>query len=668
MKKNLLFICLTVLAIHGQAQNVKDSSILVSASVNKNTHTITLNWKTTDAGSFQINRKTTNTNQWGNALGTVSGSTNSFADTSAQIGVVYEYRIMKLKGNNIRAVSYVASGIDIPLESYKKNILILVDSTTYNGINASYWSQLKNDYYMDGYGVYLQLVSSAALPPQVKSVISTWYNKNKLVNRHCLLIGRIPVAYSGTMLAATIDLPPDAHPDHGGAWPTDCYYAEMDFNWTDNATMTTNVTRNANKNLPGDGKFDHHFLPSDLDIQIGRIDFTNLPAQGSTDIALVEQYLRKLHSYKTGAVKVAERAFISDNFNYLGGEMPMRSGWNNASAVVGMNNIRNTGNYFDSAKAKDWLWSNVMGGGSFTNCSGVGTSSQYKDSIQTVFNIAFGSYFGDWNTTDNFLRSCLASKGLTLTNVWAHRPHWYFHQMAMGMPIGHSVITSQNNLSDFSLSTNYLGSFSGSYLDRRISMNLMGDPTLRLRYVIMPSNLTAISASGNTRVNLSWTASTENGLAGYNIYRTTKEGAPYYLVNQTPVTGTSFTDSFPYADTNYYIVKAVKLETGNCGTYMNSSLGISAMVTGINGNNTHTEDISIQSSFNIYPNPSQGIVNIYGAKGGKIQILDMNGKNIYETYSSNGEISIETSDWSKGLYIVTYTTGVEVQTGKLVIQ
>ncbi|MFM6984402.1 MAG: T9SS type A sorting domain-containing protein, partial [Chitinophagaceae bacterium] len=445
------------------------------------------------------------------------------------------------------------------------------------------------------------------------------------------------------------------------------YYAEMNGNWTDVNTMVTNVTRADNKNVPGDGKFDQHFLPDDLDIQIGRVDFRNLPAQGSTDIKLVEQYLKKLHNYKSAGVKVPSRGFISDNFAYLGGEMPMRSGWNNASAIVGKTSISNTGNYFDSAKVNAYLYANVMGGGSFTNCSGVGNSSQFKDSILSVFNVMFGSYFGDWNTTDNFLRSCLASKGLTLTNVWAHRPHWYFHQMAMGMQIGHSVITSQNNLTDFNLSSGYIGSFNGTYLDRRISMNLLGDPALRLSYLNMPSNLTATKINGNTDVTLSWDASNEPGLLGYNIYRTNRKGDVYYGINSTPVTALTFTDNNPYAGTNYYIVKAVKMESGICGSYMNSSLGIMAQVDNVNGTNTGIESIE-KSVLGIYPNPATESVNISGIKASDVQVLDLNGRVLFSSKSVEETLTLNVSEWSKGIYIIVSRHDNKIETGKLVIQ
>ena len=650
-----------------KAQNIKDSSFLLSATSNSLKNTILISWTTTDATGYQISRKTTETDNWGTPLATISAANSFYLDSTALKGLVYEYRVAKVKGNSIRAIGYVASGIEVALNHYRKNILILVDSSTYNNIDSNACKTLKNDFYMDGYGVTLMLVSEYSKPPAIKTKISTWSNVNRNLNNQCLLIGRVPVAYSGTMLTNTTDLPPDAHPDHGGAWPTDLYYAEFDGAWTDFLTMTTNITRAANLNNPGDGKFDPHFIPDNIDIQIGRIDFRMLPAQGISDFKMVENYLRKLHQFKIAAVKVPNKAFISDNFNYLGGEMPMRSGWNNASCMVGKNNITSTGNYFDSCKANSYLYANVMGGGSFTNCSGVGASNQFTDSIRAVFNVMFGSYFGDWNTQDNFLRSCLASKGLTLTNVWAHRPHWYFHQMAMGMQIGHSVIIAQNNLSDFSLKYGYIGSFGGNYLDRRISMNLMGDPTLRMHYFDGAKNLNSNKTNSNKNVILTWTASSEPGVVGYHVYRTSRNGGVYYPITTAPLNALTFTDLNPYNGTNYYVVKAIKLETSNTGTYYNSSLGVMAIVSGVVGTNTMLEE-NKTLSLSIYPNPASTQFTIETEINSLINIFDLQGRLMFTGLNKNTNIQINTNNWAKGIYIVNCSNGGVSKTEKLIIQ
>jgi len=669
MTIRLPLLCMALcLAFLSQAQNVKDSSIQLSASHNAGLNQITIQWKTTDANFFQISRKLANSNNWGNPLSTLPGTVSSYTDTTVEKHKLYEYRVTKIKGNAVRALGYVSASIQFPLSHYRNNILLLVDSSTFLGIDTTRWNELKSDYYMDGYGVVFKLVSEYAKPPQIKAVIQAWNAQNRGLNNQCLLIGRVPVAYSGLMDINTAGLPPDAHPDHGGAWPTDVYYAEMDGSWTDNGTMTSGITRVANQNNPGDGKFDQHVIPNAVDIQIGRIDFRLLTAQNKSDIAMVANYLRKLHAFKSGAVQVPMKAFISDNFNYLGGEMPMRSGWNNASCLVGSNNITSTGNYFDSCKKNAYIFSDVMGGGSFSTCGGVGSASQFQDSILSVFNVMFGSYFGDWYTQDNILRSSLASKGLTLTNVWAHRPHWYFHHFALGQPIGYSVINAQNNLSDFTLATAYIGYFGGTYLDQRISMNLMGDPALRIHYFKGVSNLNASLINSNTQVQLTWNASTEPNVIGYHVYRTNAYGKVYYPITSSPITALSYTDMAPYAGNNYYVVKAVKLENSNCGTYYNSSLGQMVKATGVNGNNTNITEPKLAFDFKLYPNPSSGVFNIEVQSGSSISVYNVQGQLVYSGRASADNTELNISHLSKGLYIVQCQFGTQQSTQPLIIQ
>lgn len=111
MKKLLLILAFTGF-ISVKAQNIKDSSFLVSATHNTALNEITINWTTTDASSFQIQRKSTNTINWDNPIGTVAGSVSSFTDTSAKKGELYEYRILKIKAGRIQQ-------LDILLQAYK---------------------------------------------------------------------------------------------------------------------------------------------------------------------------------------------------------------------------------------------------------------------------------------------------------------------------------------------------------------------------------------------------------------------------------------------------------------------------------------------------------------------------------------------------------------------
>ncbi len=649
------------------AQNIKDSSFQVSATVNASNHSIKLNWIVSGGNGFQVHRKIVGNNDWVTYIGKTSAAT--LTDTSAKIGVAYDYRIMKLFGNSVYQIGYISSGINLPLVDFRNAILLVIDSTTYNGLNTIERSTWLNDYIADGFIASFQLVSPTAKAPAIKAKIKAWYDKSPATNTYCLLIGKITVPYAGLQVPNTVNLNPDAHTEHGGAWPTDCYYADMDGDWTDDYTMVSGVARTENQNNPNDGKFDQHFIPSDLDIQIGRVDLRNLPSQPLTELQLIKQYLRKLHQFKASQIKPRDKAFICDNFGFLGGEMPMRSGWNNASALVGAANINATGNFMDSVKAKSYIFSDLMGGGSYTTCNGIYTSANYKDSLLAVFNVQFGSYFGDWDNTDNFLRSCLASKGLTLTTCWAARPHWYFQHMALGYSVGYSAIISQNNNTDMTLASGFMGSYNGNYLDRRISMTLMGDPSLRMKYCDMPKNANATKVNSNKNVKLDWTASNEPGLIGYHIYRATDANNLYFRITTQPITILTFTDIDPYAGNNHYLVKAVKLETSNAGSYYNTSLGAMATATGVSGTNTAVLNTTVVD-FNLYPNPTSGNVNVQVLDAQTITVMNMNGQVIFESNTSKDQtvFNLPSSQWAIGIYIVKVNTLNGVAVKKLLVE
>src|SRR6185436_10386329 len=78
---------------------------------------------------------------------------------------------------------------------------------------------------------------------------------------------------------------PDFHADHLGAWPADAYYGDMDGNWTDNSvnytqTLNTDPVDAARlTNRPGDGKFDQNQFPSAIELEVGRVDLSNMPGR-----------------------------------------------------------------------------------------------------------------------------------------------------------------------------------------------------------------------------------------------------------------------------------------------------------------------------------------------------------------------------------------------------
>lgn len=132
------------------------------------------------------------------------------------------------------------------------------------------------------------------------------------------------------------------------------------------------------------------------------------------------------------------RTLIDDNFGAFNGEAFAVTGFRTA-ALVGWDNLNDTFKYMNATN-DPFLFGLGCGGfiisvleltvgGSYTSASGVGTSTSMKTSNPRIaFALLFGSYFGDWDNQNNFLRSAIASD-YTLTSSWSGRPHWMIHHM-----------------------------------------------------------------------------------------------------------------------------------------------------------------------------------------------------------------------------------------------
>ena len=223
---------------------------------------------------------------------------------------------------------------------------------------------------------------------------------------------------------------------------------------------------------------------------------------------------------------------------------------------------------------------NGNGGGSFETCSSVGATADFgRRPFRAAFMSLFGSYFGDWDVTNNFMRAPLAGNatgdGLGLTCFWAGRPSFFMHHMATGETVGYAMRTSMNSqFSTFSNPVYQPVNFGGG----GTHCGLLGDPSLHMHVVEPPRHLVATSA--NSGVSLAWAASTEPNLLGYHVYRADSPDGPFTRLTTTSAASNSYEDTNGTAGNAYtYMVRVLKLENAPGGTYENLSLGEIATIT-----------------------------------------------------------------------------------------
>ncbi len=552
MIRMIILLFFVVSTSFGYTQASKDYAVLVTATVQSSPPKITLHWPSSTASEITVYRKAKEDRFFGPSLANLQGGSVQFEDTNVVIGQEYEYRIMQLKGGYV-ANGFIVSGIKAgPIENRGK-LILLVDELQTLALSAEL-NMLKNDLEADGWKVVRHDIASTKTAIDVRNLIINDYNNDPTAVKTVFIVGHVAVPYSG-------NLNPDAHPNHKGAWPSDVYYGEMDGNWTDTSVNNTTAAQTRNHNVPGDGKFDQTFIPSEMELQVGRVDFHDLPVFNETETELLRKYLNKNHAYRTKQFTAEPRALIDDNFGGFNGEAFAASAWRSFAPMFGEDNIFEL-DYFSTMASESYLWSHGNGGGSFTSANGIGNSADFaSSSLQSVFTMLFGSYFGDWDSKDNFLRAALAS-GNTLTNVWSGRPHWQFHHMAMGENIGYSALWAYSN-----------NEYTSNLGKRFVHIALMGDPTLRMHVIAPPADLQALESNNN--VDLNWVASTDNVL-GYYIYRKENPTDTFQRITSDIVVGTSFTDVGVKAQTKYhYLLRAVALEETPSGSYYNLSQGVS---------------------------------------------------------------------------------------------
>jgi hypothetical protein len=537
---------------HVPAASVADYAVQVSATVQTNPPLITLSWSAEPgATDYSLYRKSRDDTSWGVATSLGANATN-YLDSNVLVGTGYEYRINKTTPTH-SGVGYLYAGIEVPLVEARGKVVLLVDNIHTSSLSNEL-GRLQQDLIGDGWTVLRHDVSRSGAVTNIKALITADYNADPASVKSVFLFGHVPVPYSG-------NLAPDGHPEHQGAWPADVYYGDVDGAWSDSVIDTTLASDPRNWNVPGDGKFDQTILPSDLELQVGRVDMANLPAFSVNETELLRRYLNKDHGFRHQLFTAERRGLIDDELGFLNGEVPAVNGWRNFAPFFGPANAI-AGDWLTTLATQSFLWGYGCGAGDHTSCSGVATAAELADSDQrVVFTMFFGSYFGDWDSQNNFMRAALATTNYTLTSAWVARPHWHFHHMALGETIGFSALLSQNN-------SGVLYSFNSD--PRRVHIALMGDPALRMHIVAPPTNLVAV-ANGSGGVDLNWGVSPDSVL-GYQVYRATNAAGPYTRLNNTLVSGSSYTDAAPTA-TNY-MVRAVKLEVSGSGSYYNASQGI----------------------------------------------------------------------------------------------
>ena len=569
--------------------------MLLSATPSVSPTSLTIIWRYGslygDPDRATIYRKTPTATTWTNLASNYLPL--RFTNTDVVVGQRYEYSVMVDGTTN-----YLLTGINVPAVEKRGRVLLLVDNTLTNDADVRRqlanlktnlvgdgWSVTRHDVARHNDGNYNSNTSNIA---SNKSLILSFYKSEPAAANFVFIIGHVAIPYSGNANS-------DGHPDHFGAWPTDGYYGNTNaisvngnprVSWTDSTVNNTNPGYPENVNVPGDGKFDNDFFPTNqaglsMEMPVGRVDFAKLPAfynpangaPRKTEAQLLAQYLQKNHKYRNKQTILTERTVGAGYFQIP--LQPRDSRDEQICTSIVRNGTRlfgvNAGRIFEGDFFKETT-SFVLGlqaaAGSYHSMAARDGFGNYvfhvsEDLALAVnepkggFYMLHASYLADWNlSTNNLVRALLATANYGLAAMCNSFPNdnpWYYEPLGLGEPIGVGALRTINAASPFASRW----------------MALMGDPTLRAQITSPASNL---SGNNGTNITLTWAASPESDVQ-YYVYRSVNDlDGPWTNLGAT--SATSFINNPAPPGPKMYQVRAAKLITTGSGSFTNLSQGI----------------------------------------------------------------------------------------------
>lgn len=672
-----------VVGIH-KAQTPKDFAVQVTAMGTESpTASITLTWDAhANQQSITIQRKLIGESSFGTSyLAQLDSVATSYTDTSVVVGKSYEYRLVRDHVRMLKPDSaihwwgfgYINTGIRVAPD-LRNRVLVLVDSSM-KGALASELEQYTTDLQAEGWSVTIRYVERAEqFNPQAVNAVRQLIREELIAGKRDIqaifLVGRVATPYSGVIA-------PDGHTDHVGAWPADGIYGDDGGYYSDGTANRQNTTRPAQNNIPGDGKFDQSTFSSQLEVPVGRVDFFNLPAFGTSETELLKAYFAKAHLFRSGQLDVVRRGVIDDNFGSYG-EGFATSAWRTFQ-LYGSDTSVKAADWFESlAGPQVYLWAYGCGGGTDVSCGGVCTTTELAAKpVNAIHTQLFGSYFGDWDTQNNLLRSAIATSPTALTCSWVGRPAWYTHRMALGGTIGASLLLSQNNSSNLN---GQLGTFvpnlvlysNGATLasigERSVHIALIGDPTLRAIMEPVPPVLTALATiKQQNTIYVSWT-DVQNA-DGYMVARSVNAGK-FEFITSMPITAVSLTDTIVNDGTVRYQVYACGLRTTASGSYYDIGRPAEASV--------NTTDVTdpigqpLSDALRVWPQPASSNASLHlvlpvGTLVVSVRIIDVSGATVWgadriPTSAGTAQLELPASQLATGRYTIVVETATGVST------
>ncbi len=413
-----------------------------------------------------------------------------------------------------------------PAPQFEDTMAIVVENLLYPSIGDAV-NQYRQDLNDSGYNtlLYTELLSTAE---ELKGNLTQWYEGQSL--RGAVLIGRLPYAEFHHPAATGFD---------ASTFICDLFLMDLDGVWTDTD--------------PENGIYDGHSgetPTSDIfpEIFVGRIDPTCL-SWSSSVADEVNNYLARIHDYRTGGVQRARRAivYIDDDWaGYWG------TRWaNDVGLVYGTRTViqnpttwTNATDWKNNRLGQDYQWGHLCAhsdaathafGPGGAGAEGLVTSAEIH-SIPPSFNFynLFCCSGAKWTASNNLAVTYTFTGPYGLASIGSSKTGSMMDCDEFYGPLAENATLGASLKDWFSNSLNSDSSAGTLYLEWYYGMNIIGDPLLTTFYdctVLAPQVYSTTHQNpgawySNPFPQFNWTTPPDvNAINGY-----------YYILDQNPMT------------------------------------------------------------------------------------------------------------------------------------
>lgn len=545
--KGTLFCCVFSFLSSGNvavAETIPEQFLQLDGKITEDGSRIEISWpKATGAKTERISIQRrilgeTSKGSW-QRIASARSFSRVYIDKSIESDIAYEYRISRPSKKKVET-GYWVTGRNLPAQENNGVAIVIVDKSIAGDL-SSRLDRFMLDLIGDGWTVIRHdvprgddknLITNLQAARKLRAWIKKRYYSAHSKPHALILVGHIPIVKSGR-----------SNPDGHARRPleTDLFYADMDGVWHDD----------------GQGILRHNRIPSDyIEMQVGRIDFSNLDGVLGDEATLLKRYFDKNHHWRHGRLGDLRQAYGGSR--YLIGET------NALRNIVGPNELIK-GRHHDAGVQQPWLFGVDFGSWKYSDYT--------TTPIKTVFSINFGSGKLNFSGRNNAMTAMLAQPWYGIATGWGARPTWQLHHMALDKSIGYSHLRTVNNGSRIfggADSLEYTPTGKYTWLNP-VWVNLLGDPTLHPFPLKSVKKLRAKIFDGGVQLN--WIEEGTDSAVHYRVYRALDRFGPYQALNSSGLlTEHQFIDPNPVAGA-WYMVRAHALKEVYAGSFYTFSQG-----------------------------------------------------------------------------------------------